>query len=95
MTTRPRAISMSLLSASLAKSWLIVGVPAIFVDDSGTHVLSFGASGRLLSWSIDAAAWARQACALAGRNMTKDEWSRYVGGTYRRTCVQWPAAPDE
>lgn len=31
------------------------------------------------------------ACTIAGRNMTWDEWTRYVGDVpYQRTCPDWP-----
>jgi hypothetical protein len=31
-----------------------------------------------------------KACALAGRNLTRDEWRRFIGRDYRRTWRQWP-----
>ncbi|MBA3295007.1 MAG: hypothetical protein H0T40_15035 [Geodermatophilaceae bacterium] len=32
-----------------------------------------------------------KACELAGRNLTGEEWDRYVEGAYAPTCRQWPA----
>ena len=32
------------------------------------------------------------ACLEAGRNLTHAEWDKYIGGSYRATCPQWPAA---
>jgi hypothetical protein len=32
------------------------------------------------------------ACAIAGRNLTKQEFKDYVGNEpYQKTCPQWPA----
>ena len=41
------------------------------------------------------ATWVRQACGLAGRNLSQQEWDRYVGaGTpYVRQCAQYPPGP--
>jgi hypothetical protein len=31
------------------------------------------------------------ACRLAGRNLTEEEWAKYMGtATYEKTCPQWP-----
>ena len=45
-------------------------------------------------WDLDPEHWVRTACALAGRNLTKQEWATYVGdlGEYRATC---PGAPGD
>lgn len=32
------------------------------------------------------ASWERQACAIAGRNLSRSEWQQFVGGEYHRTC---------
>ena len=42
--------------------------------------------------SID---WRAAACAVAGRNLTRDEWATYLGdiATYRATCPQFPIDP--
>jgi WD40 repeat protein/class 3 adenylate cyclase/energy-coupling factor transporter ATP-binding protein EcfA2 len=60
-----------------------------FVDDGNTLVTS-SADGSLIFWDLRPAAWEAKACALAGRNLTRDEWRQFVGGDYRRTCPQWP-----
>jgi len=60
-----------------------------FVDGGNTLVTS-GADGSLIFWDLRPSAWEAKACALAGRNLTEDEWRQFVGGDYRRTCPQWP-----
>jgi WD40 repeat protein len=43
--------------------------------------------GEVLRWDIGVAALVDQACTLAGRNMTPQEWTRYMGAVpYRETC---------
>jgi hypothetical protein len=36
--------------------------------------------------------WRREACAIAGRNLTADEWAKYLPGLgpRLRTCPQFP-----
>jgi len=47
-------------------------------------------------WDLDPDVWREAACRLAGRNLTRDEWERYMpqGEPYRATCSQWPADPE-
>jgi WD40 repeat protein len=44
-------------------------------------------------WDLDPDAWRDAACRIAGRNLTRDEWERYMphGEPYQATCPQWPA----
>jgi WD40 repeat protein len=62
-----------------------------FVDGGHTLVTS-SLDGSLIFWDLRAASWEARACALAGRNLTRTEWDQFVGGDYRRTCSEWPAA---
>lgn len=63
------------------------------------HTLAWGAlairpsSELLVIWDADLESWIRRACALAARNLTRDEWTRIVAtsGPYRRTCAGTPA----
>jgi WD40 repeat protein len=42
-------------------------------------------------WDLDPDRWKRSACRLAGRNLSRAEWSEYLPGRrYERTCPQWP-----
>src|SRR5205814_1523733 len=51
-----------------------------------------GVDSRAMLWDADPAVWRRRACAIAGRNLTREEWKLYLpGGTpYRATCAAWP-----
>ena len=59
-------------------------------------VLLSGYNGELLRWDPDTRDLIANACRLAGRNLTPDEWNAFIGGNrpYRRTCPQYPAGID-
>ena len=46
----------------------------------------------IVAWDLDPVHWQDAACELAGRNLTRDEWARYVGdlAPYAQTCPQYP-----
>jgi hypothetical protein len=46
----------------------------------------------IVEWAIDPEGMARAACVMAGRNLTRTEWSTYLGDTepYRPTCPGYP-----
>lgn len=47
------------------------------------------------TWTADTRTngWVERACAVAGRNLTDDEWSQFFPGRpYQPTCPQWPSA---
>ncbi|MBK9925525.1 MAG: TIR domain-containing protein [Anaerolineales bacterium] len=41
-------------------------------------------------WQWDFNAVHDLACRLVGRNLTHNEWNKYIGGEYQKTCEQWP-----
>jgi WD40 repeat protein len=48
---------------------------------------------RAWTLRLDPDRWEEQACAAAGRNLTRQEWTTHLGDEpYRRTCAQFPAA---
>jgi WD40 repeat protein len=51
-----------------------VNVVARFAPD-GEHVFAIFANGRGYRWNVRSAAWKRHACAVAGRRLTRTEWS--------------------
>ena len=47
--------------------------------------------GTLLRWDIDPRSWVERSCELAGRNLTRIEWSQYYPpDTYSKRCEQYP-----
>ena len=59
--------------------------------DSGDTLATSSLDSSLIFWDLRPASWEAKACALAGRNLTRAEWRKFVQGEYRRTCPQWPA----
>jgi hypothetical protein len=75
-----------------------VGDPIVGSTDAVPHfgAADFSPDGKSLLlpspqgsrvWSLDATQWLRDACVLAGRNLTSQEWSHYFSafGAYRAT----------
>ena len=50
--------------------------------------------GEVRLWDMDRASWLAKACDLAGRNLTPEEWQRYIGDAspHRATCPEFPMA---
>jgi WD40 repeat protein len=54
---------------------------------SGDGLLVFDNLGRVFTWPTGVAAWEQRACSLAGRNLTRAEWTQLVGGGhYASVC---------
>jgi hypothetical protein len=54
-------------------------------------VVSVGSDVR--RWAVSLAAWRASACRIAGRNLDRIEWARFVGDEpYRATCPELPEA---
>lgn len=69
------------------------GVPrltAVAPGTDGSHLLTAEPGGDLTRWHLSEQEWTRAACASAGRDLTADEWRRYVGTTPpdRLTCLR-------
>ena len=47
---------------------------------------------RMMIWDLDPAVWRVRACDAAGRNLTRDEWTKFLppGEPYHVTCPQYP-----
>jgi WD40 repeat protein len=51
-----------------------------------------GTTGTVRLWDMAPEAWQARACAIAGRNLSRAEWDRYLPDIpYEVTCQQWPA----
>jgi hypothetical protein len=46
----------------------------------------------IVIWNLDPDHWVDAACQIAGRNLTRAEWDRYIGdlASYRATCPDYP-----
>jgi WD40 repeat protein/tRNA A-37 threonylcarbamoyl transferase component Bud32 len=50
-----------------------------------------GVGSRAMLWDVDSVGWRLRACAIAGRNLTREEWGLYLPGMrFRATCPEWP-----
>jgi WD40 repeat protein len=57
-----------------------------FTPDGRRMIVVFS-NGSAYRWPVSVDAWAAHACAVAGRNLTLEEWHRYVGSRpYQPTC---------
>jgi hypothetical protein len=74
-TTRAEVATRKLVGAPLPAS--DTGGFAGFFPD-GEHVLGVFFSGRGVVWNVDPAAWKTRACRVAGRNLTREEWSDFL-----------------
>jgi WD40 repeat protein len=53
----------------------------------GKHVLGVFKSGAGIVWSVDPADWAAKACNIAHRNLSRGEWTEFLGRRqYRDVC---------
>jgi WD40 repeat protein/DNA-binding SARP family transcriptional activator len=59
---------------------------AAYTPDGSKLIAVFG-DGHGDVWPTSPAVWARHACAVAGRDLTQEEWHRFVGNrSYAKTC---------
>jgi hypothetical protein len=67
-------------------------VQAAFIGP--TKVLFSYATGELFEWDTRGDAWEAEACAVAGRNLTRSEWAELLPRRpYRSTCPGLPTGP--
>jgi WD40 repeat protein/DNA-binding SARP family transcriptional activator len=86
----------------LAKLWTLPGVqrygadfpghPSIWTHTAytpdGSKLIVVFTDGGGVVWPASVTAWMGHACKVAGRNLTREEWSRFVGNrSYAKTCA--------
>ncbi|TAK14522.1 MAG: toll/interleukin-1 receptor domain-containing protein [Anaerolineae bacterium] len=54
----------------------------------GVNAYTFDILGNLRIWNLDPDTWSQLLCSRVGRNLTQDEWARYLGDDYRPTCPE-------
>jgi hypothetical protein len=54
----------------------------------GAHLLAITNAGRAFRWDVRPSRWAQQACAVAGRPLTRSEWQEVLPGhDYAPACA--------
>jgi hypothetical protein len=54
---------------------------------SGNRVVAGFGDGSIFSYDVDPDSWLRRACAIAGRQLSKQEWADALPGRpYEHTC---------
>jgi DNA-binding beta-propeller fold protein YncE len=70
----------------------VVGNFYVYANNDGSEMVTGTTNGHAVAWDLNIADWSDTACRLAGRNLTKSEWARYLPTEpYHATCPQWPA----
>ena len=63
----------------------------LFYPPDGAALYSTSNDGFVMRWDLDIDHWRTRMCRMANRNLTRDEWSLYIGDPFfRKTC---PAIP--
>jgi WD40 repeat protein len=59
------------------------------------HILASVSTDNVILWDIDIESWQNLACQRANRNLSQEEWTRFIGSgiSYERTCPDLPLDP--
>jgi WD40 repeat protein len=55
------------------------GITALAFDRAGSSLVSGTGGGRITTWQVALPAWQHRACDVAGRELARTEWQRFVG----------------
>ncbi|MEJ2092877.1 MAG: SUMF1/EgtB/PvdO family nonheme iron enzyme [Syntrophobacterales bacterium] len=70
---------------------LIGEVNSLAFNPDGKILVSGGGDGEVRVWDMDEESWVDRACRMANRNLTQNEWEKYLGSIpYHKTCPDLP-----
>lgn len=68
-------------------------VSAVAFSSDGLQLAS-AAEGDIVLWDVNVESWRTRACTIARRNLTIEEWDRYLGEQpYRKSCLDARSPP--
>ncbi len=66
-------------------------VSVLSFSPDGQTLVSGSLDGAIILWDLRQDTWRSRACEIANRNLTQEEWDRYIGvGQWRKTCPNLP-----
>ena len=60
----------------------------------GKTLASLAEDDRIMLWDLDVKSWPARACRRANRNLSKEEWDKYMGGFYRQYRITCEGLPE-
>jgi WD40 repeat protein len=62
-------------------------VRTVSFSNDGQTLASGSSDGKIILWDLRLETWRSRACEIANRNLTAEEWNRYLGNEQpRKTC---------